>query len=322
MTEIDFSYAEPTTPRFKRGVIRVIETATGQPELKRIYIENRNFPRAGESFWAAAVRRLRLDVVFDRAQLAKAPATGPLVIVANHPYGVLDGLVISWLVEQIRPDFKVLVHSALLRAPEAAPYLLPVDFAGTEEAMRTNLASRATARAHLAAGGCIVVFPAGGISTSPDPLGRRPAVDSPWQPFTAQLIERARATVLPIYFDGQNSRLFQIASHLSATLRLALIFKEVRSRIGSRLRVAVGDPIPYADLIAASASRQDLAEALCRQTYALASRLPPPAIADRPRKLRLPRRPKAGPGSERLEIAVARLKTLAKKVSELPRRAG
>ncbi|GGH15957.1 glycerol acyltransferase [Alsobacter metallidurans] len=273
MDDLLFSYADETTPRFKRRVIRTVERLTGQPKLKRIYVDNQLRPRAGESFWSAAVRRLRLDVRFDAARLAALPKTGPLVIVANHPYGVLDGLVIAWLAERIRPDFKILTHAVLLRAPEAAPQLLPVDFSGSPTTMATNLASRAAARDHLAQGGCVVVFPAGGVSTSPDRLGRKPAQDAPWQPFTAQLIEKAKAAVVPMYFEGQNSRVFQIASHLSLTLRLALIFHEVRSRMGAELRVAIGAPIDPSELAQAGDRRAQMAD-LRRRTEALASDLP------------------------------------------------
>ncbi len=263
-----FSYADPTDRPVKRHLIHLIERATGQRELKRIYLDNQRHPRAGESFFAAAVRRLALDVQFDAARLARMPKHGPVVVVANHPYGVLDGIVISWMVQQIRSDFLVLTNAVLLRAPELREYVLAVDFAGTPEAMATNIQSRSGARDHLAKGGVVIVFPAGGVSTAPDRLGRRPAVDSPWQPFTAQLIQRSKATVMPFCFSGQNSRLFQIASHLSLTLRLSLIFREVRNRIGTSLPVAIGDPIPYA-LIAHIKDRQGLADELMRRTYAL-----------------------------------------------------
>lgn len=271
MDDLLFSYAEPTTPPLKKAVIRLVEKATGQPKLKRLYLAFRKEPK-GESFFAAAVRSLSIDVVHDPRALAAIPREGPVVIVANHPYGVLDGIVVSWLVEKVRPDFKVLTNAVLLRAPEAAPFLLPIDFAGTPEAQATNLASRAAARAHLAAGGCVVVFPAGGVSTAPDRLGLKPAVDAPWQAFVAQLVQRSRATVVPIYFAGQNSRLFQIASHVSQTLRLSLIFKEVRDRMGTELPVVIGAPVPFAAL-AGIADRLELVGHLRRLTYGLAERL-------------------------------------------------
>jgi putative hemolysin len=239
---------------------------------------NRRHGIAGESFFAAAVRSLAIDVRHDEAALAAIPAAGPVVVVANHPYGVLDGIVISWLIQQRRSDFLVLTNAVLLRAPEIADYVLPIDFAATDEAMRTNIESRAAARRHLDAGGCVVVFPAGGISTAPDRLGRQRATDGPWQPFTAQLIQRSRATVVPICFEGQNSRLFQIASHLSPVLRLSLIFHEVRTRIGTAMLVAVGRPLRFEDLPALT-DRQALADHLKALTYGLASAFPQLAIA-------------------------------------------
>ena len=264
-----FSYATPDDPPVKRGLIRLIEKSTGQPRLKALYLHNQSHPRPNESFWEAAVRSLDLDVQYDRAALAKLPKRGPLVVVANHPYGVLDGIVISWLIEKIRPDFHVLTNAVLMRAPEVRKYVLPVDFSGSDEAMKTNIASRAAARAALERGEAVVIFPAGGVSTTPDRLGRKPAVDAPWQPFVSQLVQRAQAPVAPVWFGGQNSRLFQVASHLSLTLRLSLIFHEVRTRIGASLPVKIGSVIPF-DELANLKDRQQLADALRERTYALA----------------------------------------------------
>ena len=108
-----FSYATASDPPIKRGLIRLVEKATGQPKLKRMYVHNQRFPRVGETFWQAAVRSLELDVRYDPHALAAAPKTGRVVFVANHPYGVLDGVVISWLVSKVRPDFVVLTHIVL-----------------------------------------------------------------------------------------------------------------------------------------------------------------------------------------------------------------
>jgi putative hemolysin len=288
MADVQFTYADPAFPLPKRALIRAIETVTGQPRLKRLYMENRNHPVAGESFFTAAVRQLRLDVGFDPSQLGKIPRIGPCVIVANHPYGVLDGIVIGWLIEKVRRDFVILTNAVLLNAPETQAYLLPVDFADTEAAMATNLRTRAEARRRLDAGGCVIVFPAGGVSTSPDKLGRAPAVDAPWQPFAAQLVQRSGAVVVPIFFGGQNSRLFQIASHLHLALRLSLIFKEVKDRIGTALPVAIGDPIDSEDF---AADRKRMAGDLMGRTYALACRLPDDRTAQRIARLALPSNP-------------------------------
>lgn len=273
MGEPLFSYADPAFPWGRRLLIRLIERFTGQPRLKRLYLAHHDHPRPGESFFAAAVRSLELDVRLDAAALAAIPKTGPLVVVANHPYGVLDGIAITWLMETVREDFKVLTNAVLLRAPETRDYLLPVDFSGTPEVLATNLASRDAARRLLDAGGAVVVFPAGGVSTAPDRFGRGRAIDAPWQPFTAQLIQRSKAAVVPVYFAGQNSRLFQLASHIHLTLRLALIFKEVRDRIGTSLAVEIGACIP-AEEIRDLGDRKALMSELRRRTYALGG-LPP-----------------------------------------------
>jgi putative hemolysin len=162
-----FSYAEPTDPRLKRFIIRMIERMTGQPHLKSLYEERFARRLPGESFWDLAIRLLDLHVVTNEEALARVPKTGPLVFVANHPFGVLDGVIICHLVNRVRDDFRILTNAVLNRADEVKEFLLPVDFAETEAALQTNLKSRAAAKHHLLNGGCLIVFPAGGVSTTP-----------------------------------------------------------------------------------------------------------------------------------------------------------
>jgi putative hemolysin len=271
MTREDaFSYAAPGDPLFKRIVIRLVEHMTGQPRLKRIYQAYRDECRAAPvDFWQEAVHRLKLTLVYEGRDLESWPRLGPLVVVCNHPFGVVDGLAICALVAGIRPDFRILTNAVLTRAQEIRQHLLPVDFSGTETALKTNLHSRAEAREHLVKGGCLIVFPAGGVSTTPS-LWKRKAVDAAWGSFTAKLIVQAKATVAPVYFEGQNSRLFQIASHIHLTLRLSLLFKEAHDRIGSRVVMHPGAAIPYAALAPLGGGRA-LMEHLRKVTYNLAS---------------------------------------------------
>ena len=209
-----------------------------------------------------------MRVEYDEEALARTPAAGPVLFIANHPYGVLDGITLTWLATKVRPDTKVLANDVLCQAPEAAANLLPVAFAPTREARETNVASRLEAQSWLRQGHAIGIFPGGGVSTSEKPL-KGPAVDLPWAPFTAKLLRSSRATVVPVFFVGQNSRLFQLASHLSLTLRLSLVFRETARRIGSRLRVRVGEPIPFED-IAHIEDRAELVMELRKRTFGLA----------------------------------------------------
>ncbi len=261
----------------KRRLVRLVERLSGQPKIKRLYDHYRADLAHEVPFWTAAIRLLELDVQFNASRHAAIPQTGPLVVVANHPFGVLDGLMICWLVSLIRNDFKVLTNAVLDGAPEVRPWLLPIDFGETQEALQTNLKTRAEAMAMLKEGGCLIVFPAGGVSTAPGPF--RAAIDDVWKPFTAKLITASGASVTPIFFEGQNSRLFQWASHVSLVLRLSLIFREVKRRMGATMPVHIGETLTPEDLKHAG-KRAALMQFLRDSTYGLA----PPEWAKRIQK--------------------------------------
>ena len=146
------------------------------------------------------MRLLNLDMRLYGSGFDKIPETGPLVVVANHPYGVLDGIAICWLVAQKRQDFKILINNVLCRAPEIEPHVLPVDFTESPEALATNLSARKQAREILDAGGTVIVFPAGDFTTGrfwrarpKMTRGRRLSASSSAGPFT-----------VTVFFDGQN----------------------------------------------------------------------------------------------------------------------
>ncbi|MEP9389081.1 lysophospholipid acyltransferase family protein [Mesorhizobium sp. KR9-304] len=196
------------------------------------------------------------------AGLRDTPNT-PLVIVANHPFGIGDGIAILSLAERLGRPFRVMIASELLKIKEMEPYSLPVDFSGTKEALKNNLAIRHEAVRLLKSGTTIVVFPAGGVATAPRGFGA--AEDLPWKMFPAKLIQEARASVVPMHFSGQNGRLFHIVSgpmnlleregrlarmvgKVSLTLRLSMLVREFARLSDKTIDVRIGRTLAWDEL--------------------------------------------------------------------------
>ncbi len=264
-----FSYADPEDPILKKILIRSIEFLTGQPKLFKLYRSYQENPNLWKSFWDGCIDLLKLKISISNFDLEKIPSTGPAIVVANHPFGVLDGLVLSWLVSQKRNDFKLLVHSLLLRAPETKGNLLPIDFTGDKKALLTNLETRKKARKHISEGGCIIIFPSGTVSTTLKFYQKKAkAFDCEWKKFTSRLIKQTDPKIIPINFPGTNSFAFQIFSHISLVLRSSLLFFEIKRRINTEVEVFVGDSFKYSEL-GEDLSNDELADMLRTKTYLL-----------------------------------------------------
>jgi putative hemolysin len=263
----DISYAPSARSRSGRALIRVLENATGRLSLIRRAEGYELDVARGRSFWDVIVQRYGLSLEVIGGSLNHIPANGPLVVIANHPYGILDGLMMGHLLDRIRGDFRILANSVFRRAAELNKVLLPISFDETKEAVKLNIATRAACLSYLGEGGAIGVFPGGTVSTSRKIFSQ--PMDPGWRNFTAKMIAKSDATVVPIFFTGHNSRLFQLASHLHYTLRLGLLIKEFRSRIDEPVRIVVGEPLPTAKLSALRADPSAMMDYLRRATYDL-----------------------------------------------------
>jgi len=263
----DISYASSARSRGGRALIRVLENVTGRPALIRRAAGYQNEVAQGRDFWSVMVQRYGLSLDVTVGSLTDIPRTGPLILIANHPFGILDGLMMGHILSATRGDFRILAHQVFRRAEDLNRVILPVAFDETKEAVQQNLETRKVALHYLSQGGAIGVFPGGTVSTAPKPFGR-PA-DPVWRNFTAKMVVKSGATIVPIYFDGANSRMFQIASHLHYTLRMALLLKEFRARVDEPVRVAIGAPISPRALACHRAEPKAMMDFLRAQTYAL-----------------------------------------------------
>ena len=263
----DISYSYSAQTKGGRAMIRTMENITGRIGLIKRARGYESEVSQGRDFWEVIVERYGLSLDIIGGSLDAIPRDGPLVMIANHPYGILDGLMMGHILSRTRGDFRILAHKVFRKAEDLNRVILPISFDETREALALNLETRKTALSYLGQGGAIGIFPGGTVSTSAKPLSR--PLDPGWRGFTARMIAKSAATVVPVYFDGHNSRLFQLASHLHYTLRMSLLLKEFKARVDSPVRVVIGDPIPRADLAAYAGDTKSLMAFLRQRTYEL-----------------------------------------------------
>jgi putative hemolysin len=264
----DITYACTAKGRSGRAVIRILENATGRLRLIRRAKGYGAEVAAGRDFWDVMSERYGVDLDVTAGTLANIPATGPLIVVSNHPYGILDGLMMGRIMSARRgDDFRILAHHIFRRAADLESVILPISFDETKEAAKLNLATRAAAVSYLKQGGAIGIFPGGTVSTSATPFSQ--PMDPSWRTFTAKMISKSDATVVPVFFEGSNSRLFQLASHLHSTLRTGMFIREFRAKTNKPVRIVVGKPIAACDLAAFAKDPKACMDFLRKATYDL-----------------------------------------------------
>lgn len=242
------SYASTFEDPWKARAISAMEMVTGKLTiLRRIkQFEKRGAP-VGQAFWRAALDTMGIDLTTPREQLDRIPKEGPVVVVANHPHGMVDGMIFADLIGRARSDYRILTRSLLTSIDEVAgSFMIPVPFPHDPEAQRKGVEMRAKAMNHLKDGGVVALFPSGVVATSETWFG--PAVEAEWNVFTAKMIRRSGATVVPMRFPGQNSRAYQIANKLSPMMRQGLLLHEIVHAMDKPQSPIVGHPIAQSEI--------------------------------------------------------------------------
>ena len=270
MNEVNFSYASKSEHNFaQRLIIRTIESLTGKKKLENLYQNYSLNKQNPKTFWTDILNVMNIKVTNKSYNKLIIPQKGPLLVIANHPFGIIDGLILCSLISKVRDDFKIMTHETLQFLPQLEEFILPVDFSGkTKKSKILNIQTAKAAKEHLCNNGVVIIFPSGGVSVAKSLTSE--AIDDEWKLFPAKLIHQTRTNVLPIYFDGKNGFLFHFfaAKMKNQTLKYSSYIHETRKKIGKEICIYSGNLINYKE-IEKIKDRTELTKFLKNITYNL-----------------------------------------------------
>ncbi len=225
-----------------RAWMRPVESLLGLTRCAQIYerVASAEDPR---SFMRAVLSHLEIRCEPRPEDVAQIPAKGPVVVVANHPFGGIEGIILADLLMSVRPDLKIMANFMLNRVPQLRALTIPVDPFGGPDSARANAGPMLAALRWVKRGGILLVFPAGEVSHFR--LPRCEITDSAWSPAVGFIVRQARSAVVPVFFRGHNGPLFHAAGLIHPRLRTALLARELVNKQGRRIEMKVGAPIPY-----------------------------------------------------------------------------
>lgn len=262
------------------------------------------------NFFERSLRSLNVAYEVSDEDLAKVPRDGPLLIVSNHPFGIVDGVVFGALVTNLRDDGKLLANYLLTKMPEIRPWLIAVDPFGGAEAARSNFAAMKETIRFLRDGGCIGTFPSGTVSHWH--WNSRQITDPPWLDNTARLVQKSQATVVPVFIEGHNSWAFQLAGMIHPKLRTATLTREMKKQVNGTVRLRIGQPLTHRQL-KDFPTTQALTDFLRVKTYLLAER----DGNEKRRRFAFPRLPKRETSMKPVD-PLADPEVLAAEIAKLP----
>jgi len=270
MKKIDFTYASKVEHNFaQRLIIKTIENFSGKKKLEKLYKDFSLIEKDPSSFWLDILEAMSIKITNKSKNKLIIPKTGSLLLIANHPFGIIDGLILCALTSKIRSDFKIMTHETLQFLPQLEQFILPVDFSGKKKKSKIlNINTARKAKEFLENGGVVIIFPSGGVSTASSL--KSDAIDDDWKLFPSKLIHQTKTDVLPIYFDGKNGLLFHLfaAKLKNQTLKYSSYIHETKKKIGKEIIIYAGQIIKYSEIYQYR-DRAKLTDYLKKTTYAL-----------------------------------------------------
>ncbi len=258
-------------------VRRPLQSLLGLNEINRLYYGLPAHPGDPRGTCDSFLQQLGISVAVSKADLDRIPKTGPILVVANHPFGAAEALILGSTLLSVRPDTKMLANYMLSQIPEMKSVCIFVDPFDNASGRAQNLRGMGGAVRWLEGGGALGVFPSGEVAH----LNMRDGgiTEPAWKASIARMARRTGATVVPVYFDGANSALFQLAGLIHPLLRTALLPRELLNKDHQRITLRIGTPITPRRMAAFDGSGPAISYLRLR-TYALGHR---PDRAPQPR---------------------------------------
>ncbi len=250
----------------KNPVAAALMNVTKINEVNQLYDKLKD--KSGKEFFDAFVRERELKYIVFEEDLAKIPKTGPFILVSNHPLGAIDGILMSKILTEIRPDFKVMGNFLLEKIKPMEPFVIPVNpFEGRKELHSSSNGMRETLK-HLQNGGCVGIFPAGEVSNRNNEFNE--ILDKAWEKPALKLIRMAKVPVIPMYFHAKNSKLFYNMSKLHPDLQTLMLPAEMMHKREKPIRIRIGKPVSP-KVMEEEESIEELGEFLQNKIYMLKS---------------------------------------------------
>tara|TARA_E500000081_G_scaffold53854_1_gene56856 strand:- start:195 stop:932 length:738 start_codon:yes stop_codon:yes gene_type:complete len=218
---------------------KIINKISKVDEIKSLYKINYEDLKKSSNFWKKTLDILNIDYYAEH--ITNIPKTGSAIVVANHPFGLLDGLIICSIICDIRKDYKILINEEVSQIDQIREYLLPIKFSTVTEDIKKNIITKKKAIEHLNSNGILITFPSGEVATSS--LIFNEANEREWKPLIGSIINKTKADIVPVRFFGKNSLFFHTIGFINNNLRKVLFIRELFNKKNKKFNLSIGKRI-------------------------------------------------------------------------------